>query len=216
MDIVWLGHSSFRIKGKDASLVTDPFSPDMVGLKFPKVEADIVTISHDHKDHNNLKGVEGNPKVVDGPGEYEIKEISIFGIHSYHDNQNGKERGANTIYAITIDGIKLCHLGDLGHKLSSEQISEIGTIDILFIPVGDVYTIGPAKAVEIVSAIEPKVVIPMHYKVPGLNPATFSELSGIDDFIKETGVEPLRLDKYTVSLDKLPEERQVVVLERRA
>ncbi|MBI4029181.1 MAG: MBL fold metallo-hydrolase [Candidatus Blackburnbacteria bacterium] len=208
MDIAWLGHSSFRIKGKSASIVTDPFDPS-VGLKFPKVEADIVTVSHAHQDHNRADLVGGSPKVVSGPGEYEIKEVSIFGIPTYHDLKNGQERGSNTVYTISMDGMHLCHLGDLGHKLTQDQLGEIGNIDILFVPVGGVYTIDAQLAVEVVTAIEPKVIIPMHYKLPGLK----YELAGVEDFIKETGMEPARVDKYSVTPDKLPEERQLVVLE---
>ncbi|MBI2590332.1 MAG: MBL fold metallo-hydrolase [Candidatus Blackburnbacteria bacterium] len=208
MDITWLGHSSFRIKGKNASIVTDPFDPS-VGLKFPKVEADMVTVSHDHQDHNQSRLVGGNPKVITGPGEYEIREVSIFGIPSYHDSNNGRERGPNTIYTISIDGMHLCHLGDLGHKLTQDQLGEIGNIDILFVPVGGVYTIDAQVAVEVVTAIEPKVVIPMHYKVPGLK----YELAEVSGFVKEIGMEPAKVDKYSVTPDKLPEERQLIVLE---
>lgn len=211
MDITWLGHSSFRIKGKNASIVTDPYGSS-TGLKFPKVEADIVLISHDHEDHNNLAGVgnsTGRPKVVSGPGEYEIREVSIFGIFTYHDNKNGQERGRNTVYTITIDGMHLCHLGDLGHKLTQEQIAEIGTTDILFVPVGGVYTIDAGQAVEAVTSIDPKVVIPMHYKVSGLK----YELQSLDDFVKAIGMEPVKVDKYSITPDKLPEERQLIVLD---
>lgn len=208
MDIVWLGHSAFRIKGKNASIVTDPYGSE-TGLKFPKVEADIVTISHEHSDHNNYTAVGGTPKVVSGPGEYEIKEVSIFGISSFHDKKLGEERGRNTIYSITIDGIHLCHLGDLGHKLTQDQVGEIGTVDILFVPVGGVYTLDAGEAVEAINSIEPKVIIPMHYKVPGLK----YELETGEDFVKEMGMEPAKMDKYTITSDKLPEERQLVVLE---
>lgn len=208
MDIVYLGHSSFRIKGKNATIITDPYDSS-IGLKFPKVEADIVTVTHDHQDHNNTGGVGGSPRVVAGPGEYEIREVSIFGIPTFHDAKNGEERGRNTVYTISLDGMHLCHLGDLGHKLTQEQLGEIGAVDILFIPVGGVYTIDAAVAVEEISAIDPKVVIPMHYNVPGLK----YQLDPLEDFVKEVGMEPLRMDKYSVTSDKLPEERQLVVLE---
>lgn len=220
MDITWLGHASFRIKGKRATLVTDPYDSGMIGLKFPKTEADIVTVSHDHKDHNAAGAVAAlsadGPFVVDGPGEYEIKGVTIFGIHTWHDDKQGAERGPNTVYTIVMDGLHLCHLGDLGHKPTEEQLGQIGDVDILFIPVGGVYTIDAARGAEVVSVIEPKVVIPMHYKVPTLAQATFASLASVEDFIKEIGAEPIRLDKYTVTVDKLPEERQVVVLELRS
>lgn len=216
MDITWLGHASFRIKGKGASVVTDPFDSGTVGLKFPQVEADIVTISHNHKDHNSASVVGGGPRVVAGPGEYEVKGVCLFGIHTYHDREQGAQRGDNTVYTILMDGIHLCHLGDLGHKLSEEQLGEIGAVDILFVPVGGVYTIDPPTAAEVTGSIEPRVVIPMHYRTAGLAQATFSGLSPVEDFIKECGVEPIKLDRYAVTADKLPEERQVVVLERKS
>lgn len=216
MDITWLGHASFRIKGKGASIVTDPFDFKTVGLKFPRVEADIVTVSHHHFDHDQVQVVGGDPFVVDGPGEYEVKGVSIFGIQTYHDNKNGAERGTNTVYSIVIDGIRVCHLGDLGHKLSSEQLGEIGNVDVLFVPVGGFYTIDSVEASEAILVIDPKVVIPMHYKVLGLNPEVFGKLEGLENFVKEIGLEPTKVDKYTITQDKLPEERQVVVLERKS
>jgi len=145
MDITWLGHSSFRIKGKLATIVTDPYGAS-TGLKLPKTEADIVTVSHDHEDHNDLSRIGGDFKEVLGPGEYEIREVSIFGISSFHDASGGSERGRNTIYTISMDSMRLCHLGDLGHRLTQEHLREIGEVDILFVPVGGVYTIGPEGA----------------------------------------------------------------------
>ena len=208
MDITYLGHSSFKLKGKTTSVITDPFSND-TGLKFPKVEANIVTITHDHTDHNNSKGVGGDPVVVNGAGEYEIGGVSIFGVPSYHDAKGGEERGRNTIYVIRIDGINVCHLGDLGHKLSTSELDEIGTVDILLVPVGGVYTVDAAGANEVVSQLEPKVVIPMHYKVPGLK----YELESLDGFLKEIGLEPTRDTKFTVVPSSLPDTMQLVVLE---
>jgi L-ascorbate metabolism protein UlaG (beta-lactamase superfamily) len=213
MDIVYLGHSSFRIKGKNAALITDPFNSDSTGLKFPKVEADIITVSHNHGDHNNVSAVGGTPQIVDGSGEYEIREVSIFGIHTAHDNKNGEERGSNTVYTISMDGIILCHLGDLGHKLSQEQLEEIGNVDVLFVPVGGLYTIDAQEAVGIISSIDPKVVIPMHYKVLGMKEDVYGALGTVEDFIKEIGMEPVRTDKLTIAPDKLPEDRQLVVFE---
>lgn len=214
MDITWFGHSSFKLKGKNSSIVTDPFE-SKVGFKFPKVEANVVTISHDHWDHNHAELVTDVPKVVKGPGEYEIGGVSIFGIHTYHDAKQGAERGPNTVYVISIDGIKVCHLGDLGHTLTEEQVGEIGAVDVLLIPVGGVYTIDSSQASEVVSSLEPKVVIPMHYSMPDLNQETFAKLSGVEEFVKELGLEPVRDSKYAITSDKLPEEMQLVILERR-
>lgn len=208
MDISWLGHSSFRLKSRYATLITDPYASS-TGLKFPKTDCDIVTISHDHQDHNDVSRIGGAPKIVSGPGEYEIKEVLIFGTQTFHDESGGKERGLNTVYSITMEGIHLCHLGDLGHRLSQDTLGELGPIDILFIPVGGVYTIGSEQAVDVVGAIEPKVVIPMHYRVAGLA----YDLEPVDKFVKEIGMEPVKMDKLSVTSDKLPEERQLVVLE---
>lgn len=215
MDIIYLGHSSFRIKGKNVTIVTDPYEAS-VGFKFPKVEADIVTLSHAHADHNAAGQVSGSPKVIAGPGEYEIKGVSIFGIHSYHDDKQGAERGSNTLYALTLDNINICHLGDLGHKLSEEQVGQIGNVDILLTPVGGVYSLNSAQASEVVSELEPKVVIPMHYQAAGLNKDTFGSLESVEEFIKELGLEPVRDSKYSVTYDKMPAEMQLVVLERRS
>lgn len=216
MEIQYLGHSSFRFKGKSTVLITDPFDPKSIGLKFAKVDATIVTSSHDHDDHNALKLVEGNFKEVVGPGEYEIGGTSILGIPSFHDDKEGEERGRNTIYVFNIDGITICHLGDLGHKLSEDQVGEIGQIDILLVPVGGVYTIGPNQALETVSRLEPKIVLPMHYKTAELILPKVSEMHPVEDFIKETGLEPIRESKFVVSFDKLPEQVQLVVLEKKS
>ena len=203
MDIYPLGHSSFRIKGKAASIVTDPYDQETVGLKFPKVEADIVTASHDHKDHNAVSSVGGSPYIIKGPGEYEIKGIHIVGVSVFHDQKQGEEEGKNVMYQIIVDGVTLVHLGDLGHELTPEQSKEIGTCDILFIPVGGVTTIDPSMASEVAAQFEPKVIIPMHYKKEDL-----------DRFLKEMGKEDVvSIPKLSITKDKLPEATDVIVLE---
>lgn len=141
MDIYYLGHSSFKIKGKNAIIITDPFDPKMLGLKFAATEADIVTISHDHADHNYLGQINGTPIIIKGPGEYEVKGIKIYGFNTYHDDKKGQDRGNNTIYQFTIEALNLLHLGDLGHKIKPEMIEGLKTPDVLFIPVGGYYTI---------------------------------------------------------------------------
>ena len=135
MDIFYLGHSSFKLKGKHGSIITDPFDSKKVGLKYSSNEADIVSISHEHEDHNAVSAIKGEPKVISGPGEYEIKGISILGFSSFHDSKNGEERGKNTIYVFEIDTVRICHLGDLGQKLSDSLIESLGDIDVLMIPV---------------------------------------------------------------------------------
>lgn len=215
MDIAYLGHSSFRIHGKFVSLVTDPYAASFVGLKFPKVDAQIVTVSHNHDDHNKDMQVGGSPYIISGPGEYEVKGVSIFGISMYHDDKQGAERGPNTVYVVNLDGIILCHLGDLGHKLSGETVGQIGAVDVLFVPVGGFYTIDASTASEVVSNLEPKIVIPMHYKTEGLAPNFGEKLAPVDDFVKEIGMVPLETNKFVVTQDTLPEEAQLVVLERK-
>lgn len=214
MEITYIGHSSFKLKGKNATVITDPYDPDKTGLKFPKVTADVVTISHAHSDHNYGKGVDENELVVSGPGEYEYKGVKIFGISSFHDAENGTKRGKNTIYRFVIDKISIVHLGDLGHKLSEKQVDSLGDIDVLLIPVGGKYTITAQEAAAIVSQVEPKIIIPMHYKREGLNESAFGELMGVDQFLKEMGKsEIVPQPKLVLTKDKLPLESMVVVLE---
>ena len=208
MEIYPLGHSSFRIKGKSATVVTDPYDSEMLGLKFPKLDVvDIVTLSHAHKDHNAVSSIPGSPFTVDGPGEYEIKEVTIIGTATFHDDKAGKERGENTVYMITIDGVRLCHLGDLGHKLSDEQMTKIGDVDILFIPVGGNYTIDSKMATQVVAQIEPLIVVPMHY-------GGKLKLEPVENFLKEMGAEGITSQpKLVMSKEKLPETTTVIVLE---
>lgn len=212
MDITWLGHSAFKIKGKTATVATDPYDPDSLGLKMPRVEADIVTISHDHGDHNNLAAVTGHSFVAIGPGEYEIKGVAFVGTASWHDSKGGSERGKNTIFTFNIDGVSLCHLGDLGQEsLTDVQVDEIGQVDVLLIPVGNVYTIDAATAAKVVAQLEPRIVVPMHYKDPDLK----LELEPVENFIKEMGKENIEPQpKLTVTSDKLPEELEIVILSR--
>lgn len=216
MDITYLGHASFRLRGKAATLVTDPFDPGMLGFKFPKVSAEIVTISHNHDDHNKSELVEGVRKVVSGPGEYEISGVSIIGISTYHDEKEGELRGKNTIYVIEMDDLRLVHLGDLGHKLSEDTLEEVGTVDILMVPVGGVYTIDYSTAAEVTRKIEPSIVIPMHYREKAMNREAFGKLSSVEDFLNELALPVEKLDKLSIRKPEIGEESKVVVLERRS
>ena len=172
--------------------------------------------THDHKDHNNtttpktLSG--GKPMVFKDPGEYEVCGVVVTGISSFHDNSEGSERGKNTIFHLMFDGLNIVHLGDLGQsKLTEEQVSQIGQTDILLIPVGGVYTIDSKQAANIVSQLEPKIIIPMHFKIEGLK----FELAGVEGFLKEMGAEGVIVQpKLSITKDKLPEEPQVVVLSK--
>jgi L-ascorbate metabolism protein UlaG (beta-lactamase superfamily) len=215
MEIVYLGHSSFKLSGKNTKLITDPFDSSMVGIKYPKVEADIVTISHHHNDHDKSEQVSEVKKIVDGPGEYEIGGVSIIGISSFHDDKKGAERGKNTIYLIEMDGLKILHLGDLGHLLTDKEKSEIGNIDVMFVPVGGEYTIDAKTAFEIVKSISPKVVIPMHYKLDGAKEGgTSSKLSAVDEFLTISGLAVEKMPKLSIKPDTFPaDEIKVVVLD---
>lgn len=210
-----MGHASFKLKGKTATIVTDPYDAELVGFKYPKgTVADIVTISHSHTDHNNVKAIEGSPLVISGPGEYEAKGVDIQGVATWHDTSGGKDRGKNTVYRIDIDGISVVHLGDLGHKLTEEQEELLGDVDVLLIPVGGFYTIDAKTALEVVTQLEPTLVIPMHYRTAKHDQKTFSVISGVDQFLREMGKEGITpIAKIKVTKDSLPQETQVVILE---
>ncbi len=216
MDISYLGHSCFKLKGKNSSVITDPFEKE-VGFSLPRLSADVVTVSHDHFDHNNWKGITGtarrtNPFVIDTPGEYEVLGVSVFGVKTYHDDKKGEERGENVVYSILIDGVSVVHLGDLGHKLSESAVSDLNGVDVLLCPVGGIFTINPKEAVEIISAIEPSIVVPMHYKSEKHDQERFGQLSSVEEFLAELGKEAQRSDKLSVNKTSLPEEMEVVVL----
>lgn len=217
VDIWWYGQACFKIKGKNASIVVDPYSGDFTGLKEPKLEANVVCITHSHEDHNNqsIVGVaeEGKaPFVISGPGEYEITGINIVGVESFHDDKSGQERGKNTIYQISIDEVNIVHLGDLGQKqLTQQQVESLSGCDVLLIPVGGVYTIDSKEAPDIIAQLEPKMIVPMHYKIPGLK----FDLAPVEEFLKAMGKEGAeKMPKLSVSRDKLPDEPQVVLLEK--
>lgn len=211
MIITWQGHSCFKIQDKSGpegiTVVTDPFDKK-IGLKAPNFEADIVTVSHNHFDHNNVKSLRGKPMVIDCPGEYDFKDILVEGVDSYHDDKNGKERGDNTIFRIEIDDISVTHLGDLGQALDANQLEKLVGTDILLIPVGGKYTIDAKKAVEVISQIEPRIVIPMHYKVKGLT----IDIDSVDKFIKELGLPVTREEKLKISKKDLPQDDMELVV----
>lgn len=212
MDIYFYGQACFKLKGKTASVIIDPYKEDFTGLKLPKdLSATIAISSHNHDDHNNLGVITGAELIINGPGEYEAGGISVVGVSTYHDKEKGAQRGKNTVYNITVDGLNIVHLGDLGDKLTEEQIDEIGLTDILLVPVGGVYTVDSKAASDLVSQIEPKIVIPMHYSLPGLK----FELEPVETFLKEMGFEnPEPQPKLSITRDKLPGELQVVILSK--
>jgi L-ascorbate metabolism protein UlaG (beta-lactamase superfamily) len=218
MEITYLGHSSFKFKGKTATVVCDPYDK-YVGFVMPKVSADIVTVSHDHKDHNTLLRVSGTsrrpePFVIRAPGEYEVSQVGVFGWGSYHDQEEGSARGKNTIYTIHMDMLNIVHLGDLGHMLSDEMIENLGAVDILCVPVGGTYTLDAATAARVTKRLKPAIVLPMHYKLEQHDVEAFGSLVGIELFLKEMDAEKKdSLPLLKVTEQDLPEETEVVVLE---
>ena len=224
MEISYFGHSCFRIKTKKALVVTDPFDGS-IGLTLPKLKADIVTVSHGHKDHANFKVVEGTeahpePFVIQGLGEYEVSEMYVWGLPSYHDDEKGKKRGKNTLYFMLSEGVRLTHLGDLGHLLSDKMADKISQTDILFVPVGGKYTLDAAMAVKVVEQISPNIVIPMHYNMAGSSPEKDPSglgLAPVKEFLEKIGAESVRpVPKLSIKAETMPEERQVIVLDAKS
>jgi len=173
-----------------------------------------VTVSHLHADHNQTGLVKNVRKVIDGPGEYEVMGVSVLGFTSFHDEKKGSLRGKNTIFVFEADGLRLAHLGDLGESLTHEQLSQLGNIDVLFIPVGGEYTIGPKEAVRVVGEVDPFFIIPMHYQVPGLNKEAFAKLYPVTDFLSESGLSVENLPKFSLKKEDIIEDQspKVIVL----
>jgi L-ascorbate metabolism protein UlaG (beta-lactamase superfamily) len=169
-----------------------------------------VTISHNHSGHDNADGVAGSPRVIQGPGEYEISSVFVTGVRTFHDKRSGKDRGKNTVYAINMEGINVCHLGDIGHVPNQSQADDIGQVDILLVPVGGGNALNASDAAEVVSLFEPMIIIPMHYRVPDL---TF-KLDPLDKFIKEIGMKaPTPVESLNLKREGLPKEPQIVLLD---
>lgn len=215
VDITWHGQACFRIKGRTAAVVIDPYDAGFTGLKPLKLEADIVCVTHSHQDHNNTSAVRTadgkEPFIIAGPGGFEKLGVNIVGVASFHDNSQGSERGNNTIYNVTVDDVNIVHLGDLGQKkLSQEQVEQLSSCDVLLIPTGGTYTIEAKDAPDIIAQIEPKIVIPMHHKIGGLK----FPLDPVDKFLSAMGKEKSQAqNKLSLSREKLPEELDVVLLE---
>ncbi len=209
MKITWLGHSCFKIEdGSGRVVVIDPFD-EAVGYPLPKTKADVVTISHDHHDHNHVAAIGGKPAVVRGPGKKAAAGIKFEGIASYHDDRDGKLRGKNTIFSFEMDGIRICHMGDLGHLLEEKDAAAIGDVDVLMIPVGGIYTLDAEGAKQVVGQIRPKIAIPMHFMTPAL---TF-KVESADRFLSGQKVERPG-HTFEVSKESLPKggEGPLIVL----
>ena len=218
MIITYYGHSCFKLRGGEGTVITDPFS-EYVGFEFPNLSADVVTVSNDSPAHNNAQAVSetarrDKPFIIDHPGEYEIEGISVFGVKAFHDDQQGSELGSNIIYTFLLDNLRVCHLGALGHELSEEHVTEIGLVDVLFVPVGGLRTLDPKTAIKVTRSLEPNVVIPMLYQTPLHNDKVFADLQPLEDFLKEYEAEPETVDKLNIDRGSLPEEMELVVMER--
>jgi len=211
MKIKWLGHSSFMITSDTGiKIITDPYvTGGPLSYGELKESADIVTVSHNHTDHNNVAMVQGNPTVVRKAATAEIKGIKFNGIPTYHDEVGGNKRGDNTIFCFEVDGVRVCHLGDLGHQLSDKQVAELGRIDILLIPVGGFYTIDAKVATEVCNQLKPKVIIPMHYKTDKCG----FPIAGVDEFLRgKEGVSRLDASEVQFKPGELPATTQIIVL----
>ncbi len=215
MVIQWLGQACLKVQTKpgangEVAVLFDPFDPGYVGLKLPKVTADVVAVTHDHADHNYLAGVSGDYFTIAGPGEYEVKQTFIYGVPGFHDNSGGSERGPITMYLLEAEGLSLAHLGDIGQaELTQAQLETLEGADILVLPVGGTYTVNAKQAAAIVAQVEPRILIPIHYKLPGLK----FDLDPVDKFTHELGLKPEVTDKLKVTKKDLPqEETKLVVL----
>ena len=217
MQIVWHGQSLFQIitspeKNTQVKIVIDPFDKS-IGLRVPKLEVDIVLVSRQHPVHNNITAVAGSPFLIEGPGEYEVKNIFIQGILGFHDGSQEKERGTTTIYTIKSENIKLCHLGNFRQKeLTEEQLEKIGEVDILMIPVGGRDILSAKEATKIMSQLEPKITIPMHYAIPKLK----IKLDSLDEFLKTFGIKSLSpINKLSIKKkDISADEAKIIVLKK--
>ncbi len=211
MKVKWLGHASFMITSdKGIRIITDPYQTGG-RLKYAVVKgpADIVTISHEHGDHNYTDPIEGNPRILRGPKMTEVKGIKFNGIATFHDENQGKDRGPNTVFCFEVDGIRICHLGDLGHKLNEREVAQIGKVDILLTPMAGLWAINAEVATEVGNQLKPKVIIPMHFK----NERCDFPVSGVDDFLKgKKNVIMADSSEIEFKAGKLPAETQIIVL----
>jgi len=209
MEITWLGHSCFRIRAKEATVVTDPCDKS-TGYSLGRPTADLITVSIDDPAHNYVSGVAGDPLVISGPGEFEIAGASLVGVTTYRDKEKTAAAGRNVVYVIEVEDLRVCHLGSIGHVPTSDQVEEIGNVDILLVPVGGGDSLDAPPAAETVSLIEPKLVIPMHFKTDIEKAA----LDPIERFLKEMGAKTTETHaKIAVTRSSLPEETQILILD---
>jgi L-ascorbate metabolism protein UlaG (beta-lactamase superfamily) len=218
MKLKFYGHAAFLLKSDDGyKIIIDPYESGGFGgqLNYGKIEdeADIVLTSHEHPDHNYTKTLPGSPQVIKGAGSVTVKGITFNGIATYHDPSKGSQRGLNTAFAFLVDGVRICHLGDLGHILSDKELKEIGPVDILMVPVGGFYTIDPKEATRVIEQINPKIVIPMHFKTEKLGAEKYP-LSTIEDFLKgKSNIKRPGRSELTFEKAALPHQTEILVLE---
>jgi L-ascorbate metabolism protein UlaG (beta-lactamase superfamily) len=208
--IKWHGHACFEIKD-GVTIVTDPHDGRSIGLKPPSAKADIVLISHKHFDHADglLYVKKDGTVVIDKPGSYEVRGVKITGVPTYHDESRGAKRGPNTVYLFEVEGVRFCHLGDLGHALSEDQARSLRPVDVLMVPVGGTFTIDARQAEKVVEMLSPRLTIPMHFKIPGLN----LPIAGVEAFVSGKGnVERIPSSVYSVSKEALPSQPKIIVL----
>ncbi|MBE0416048.1 MAG: MBL fold metallo-hydrolase [Dehalococcoidia bacterium] len=213
MKVKWLGHSAFIITSDEGiKILTDPYRLGMFGVNYDEIKeaADIVVVTHEHPDHNNVKGVPGNPEVIKGAGTRQAKGIEFRGRASFHDDSGGSQRGPNNIFCFTVNGVRLCHLGDLGHTLSDRQLANIGEVDVLLTPMAGNFTLDAAGAHKVVDQIKPRVVIPMHYQTDKC--PTFP-VTDVEPFLAgKKNVKGLDTAEVEFKKGKLPSATEIVVL----
>lgn len=208
MIIKWLGHASFLLESSGVKLLTDPFNRQL-GYQLCDETVDIATVSHEHWDHNAVDSLGGTPRVIRGPGNFEVAGFKIQGIQSFHDKKQGRERGLNTMYKIMAEGLNVLHLGDLGQVLTDRQIQEIGKIDILLVPVGGCYTLDAEDAYKVVEQLQPGTIIPMHFLTPDVS---IRELAPVEAFtIKFPRV--VKKPYLEISLAEVAVESRVIILD---
>lgn len=209
MKIEWFGHDCFRLTSADGTrILTDPFN-EKVGYKVPHVETDLVTCSHGHYDHHSVEVVKGHPPVIDKPGKHLFKGIAITGTPTWHDHEQGKARGENTVFTYEIDGLRIAHMGDLGHVPDKAQVAAIGHIDIMMVPVGGYFTIDAAEAIEVIQLFSPRIVIPMHFKTPVMN----FPIAGVDVFLRLAGAAEKHGQSFEITAQTLPAQQKTFILD---
>lgn len=212
MKVKWFGHACFLIASESGlKIITDPYVQGS-GLKYSPIDesADIVTVSHDHFDHNNVSAVKGNPEIVKDSGTKTVKGVQFKGVATYHDEAKGSQRGDNVVFCFSLDGVRVCHLGDLGHRLSKEEIVAIEPVDLLLVPVGGFFTIDAKVASQVCEDLKPKVIIPMHFKTSKCD----FPISPVDDFLAgKSNVRKLNSSETDFKASELPKATEIVVLQ---